>query len=302
MTQKKMYPLMDPKVDFAFKQIFAGKKKENRVVLIEFLNTVLELEKENKIYSIEYLNPYTDKEYEEAKQSIMDVKVKTGTGEYIDIEIQIRNIDNYRKRALYYWASMYKEQMSEGEAYEELKKCIVISIINFDLIRENPGYHSKFRVIDPKTGIELMEDLEIHYLELAKIPDEEEIDRLNGLEQWLIFIKEAANEDKRELIQKICKKNEVIRMAEEVLETLSQDEKAREMYLQREKWRLDKISSEKYLRNKALKEGRDEGRDEGRQEEQRKIAINLIAMGMETDQICRATGLSKELIECLRNE
>ena len=95
-------------------------------------------------------------------------------------------------------------------------------------------------------------------------------------------------------------------MAEEVLETISQDEKTREIYLQREKWRLDKISSEYYLRNKALKEGREEGIkegiEEGMEKEKRKIAINLIAMGMDTDQVCKVTGLSREVIECLKND
>ncbi len=157
----KKYPLMDPKVDFAFKQIFAGKADESRIVLIDLLNTILALQGDNKISNIIYLNSYTDKEYQESKQSILDIKVKTETGKMIDIEMQIRDADNYRKRSLYYWSTMYKEQIVEGEAYEELKKCIVISIMNFDLIQENPHYHSMFRIVEKERGIELLEDLEI---------------------------------------------------------------------------------------------------------------------------------------------
>lgn len=33
--------LMDPKIDFAFKQIFAGNSKESKVVLMALLNAIL---------------------------------------------------------------------------------------------------------------------------------------------------------------------------------------------------------------------------------------------------------------------
>jgi predicted transposase/invertase (TIGR01784 family) len=82
--------LMDPKIDFAFKQIFAGKSRESKIVLMALLNAILDRDEDEQITDIVYLNPYTDKPFEDAKLSIMDIKVKTSGGELVDIEIQIR--------------------------------------------------------------------------------------------------------------------------------------------------------------------------------------------------------------------
>ena len=240
MEQQLKYPLMDPKIDFAFKQLFAGKGKESKILLLDLLNSIFN-DKNDKITDIIYLNPYTDKEYDDTKQSIMDIKVETQKGEVIDIEMQIQNVDNYRKRSLFYWANMYIDQIHQGEFYHELKKCIVINI--------------KEKTED----ILLLEDLEIYYLELSKLPDKQNAEDLTSLEQWLYFLRDAADEQKQEFIREIRKKKGEINMAGDVLERISQDRKAREAYYQRRKWYLDKVSSEKYL----LSKGREEGKQEG---------------------------------------
>lgn len=89
--------------------------------------------------------------------------------------------------------------MIAGQAYEELKKCIVINIMDFNLIYENPHYHSLFRIMEKDRGIELLDDLEIHYLELVKLDESQDINEMDPLEEWLIFIKDAANDKKMEL-------------------------------------------------------------------------------------------------------
>lgn len=47
-------------------------------------------------------------------------------------------------------------------------------------------------------------------------------------------------------------------------------------------------------------EQREEGREEGRNEEKRETSSNLIKMGMQTDFIAKATGLSDSEIEEVR--
>lgn len=266
MRKEQKYPLMDPKIDFAFKQIFAGNNKESKMILIDLLNAILGLKGKEKIEKILYLNPYTGKKYKESKESIMDIKVKTQDQELIDIEMQIQNVDNYRKRSLYYWSQMYTTQLEEGEAYYKLKKCIVINILDFDLLKETRKYHSTFTIKEKNENFKLLDDLEIHYIELTKYPEPKNTENLTKLEEWIIFIKYAADENKRAMIEEIKKRNEVIGMAEKILNELSQDEIAREMYLQRKKWYYDRISSEKYLRHKGMEEGRKKGREEGRKE------------------------------------
>jgi len=169
MTEKITHPLMDPKVDFAFKQIFAGNQVESKIVLLAFLNTVLAEQNDDLITDIVYLNPYTEKTYAEDKQSIMDIKVRTQADEFINIEIQVRHSDHFRKRSLYYWSTLYGEQIVEGEAYYKLKKCIVINILNFNLLQETTHYHSVFTAQEKANNFPLIDDFEIHYLELPKL-------------------------------------------------------------------------------------------------------------------------------------
>ncbi|SHK17920.1 Rpn family recombination-promoting nuclease/putative transposase [Tepidibacter formicigenes] len=301
--------LMKPIVDFVFKRIFAGETKESKIVLIDLLNSILGLEKEEKIIEIIYLNPYNDKEYKEDKISIMDVKVKTQKDELIDIEVQINNRDNYRKRSLYYWSKMYGETIEDGDAYETLKKCIVVNILDFNLLKETKKYHSKFKVKDIEENFELLDDLEIHYLELPKFNDNKSVKEMNELEKWLVFIKDAGDEGKEELVNGIRNKSEVIDMAGKMLEKLSQDEKARQKYYQREKWLLDeksKIAYEKIQRQRALEEGLKQGIKQGIEQgiEQGKIEIvkNLLMIGVDIEKIIQASGLSKKEIENIQKE
>lgn len=291
-NKKAKYFRMDPSNDFAFKQLFGGNNRNSTLLLIDLLNSILDWPAERRIESIVYLNTFSDGEYDQSKQSIMDIKVQTAAGEVIDIEMQIRDVDNYRRRSLYYWSRLYQEQLVKGDIYDELKPCIVISILEFDLIDENPHYHSIFKLQEQERGIILNEDLEIHYLELVKLADVVEVEALNRLEQWLIFIRYAGDEKKADIINKIQAGNEVINMAGEILEKLSQDEITRQKYLAREKARMDAVSSEHYITKRALKQGEDKARWE--------IAARLIEQGMDNSFINQVTGLAETDIEALR--
>ncbi len=38
------------------------------------------------------------------------------------------------KRTLFYWSKLYTEQLSEGQAFNELKKTITINILDFNIL------------------------------------------------------------------------------------------------------------------------------------------------------------------------
>lgn len=238
---RSVFSLIDPKIDFTVKQIFAGDRIESKIVLIAFLNAVLEAENEIVITDIVYLNPYTEKNHLDNKQSILGIKVKTQAKEYIDIEMRVRNIDHYRKRSLYY--TLYGEQISESDAYYNFKKYIVINLLNFNLLQETEAYHSIFRAKDMGRGCELIDNLEIHYLELPKL---KAIEQLTTLEEWLFFIRDAGKEEKHDLLNQIKQKNEMIDLADDILHQVSQNEYARVTYQEHWKCHLNRFSSEQY--------------------------------------------------------
>ena len=121
--------LLSPKVDLVFKRIFGNEKHPN--ILISFLNAVMK--PIDPIKSVQIRNSDIEKEHIEDKYSRLDIKAVTNKGEYINIEIQVKNEYNMIKRSLYYWSKMFENQIVEGDNYDKLSKTVcIIFIIHID--------------------------------------------------------------------------------------------------------------------------------------------------------------------------
>ena len=64
---------------------------------------------------------------------IVDVLAELNDDTKINIELQIKVIHNWDKRQLYYLCRVYVEELGRGEDYGRLKKCMGISILDFNL-------------------------------------------------------------------------------------------------------------------------------------------------------------------------
>lgn len=113
-----------------------------------------------------------------------------------------------------------------------------------------------------------------------------------------------------------------LKKAMSVLEFLSQDEQARQRYIDRQKFLWDEASMIEGAREEGLKKGLEEGIQkgieegikegikegiekgikEGAAESKRKIALNMLSLGIELDIIIKATGLTPVEIEELQTE
>lgn len=300
---EKMLPPIKPKIDFAFKMLFSGYGEQSAILLTDLLNAIIGLEGDKKIAEIVYLNPYIGREHENDKASIMDIKVRTKDGTLIDIEMQLNNADDYRKRTLYYWSRLYGETAVKGKAYRELKKCIVISIMDFILFRNTSKYHRVFEVRERYDGEKLLEDLELHYLELPKFVERENVASMNNLQKWLTFLKYAGEEEKEDIITKLIKESEVFEMASVILRQMSEDERIRQEYFYREKIAMDEQSKIRHWqleKEEARKKGFEEGRKEGRKEAQKETAVKALKQGFSIEQVAAITGLSIEEIQKLQ--
>lgn len=185
--------ILDPMNDFVFKALFGKEDKTGKMLLVALLNDILVPRGEDEIQSVTYLNPFNYKEFDVDKLSILDIKAVTDKEEIINIEVQVMAEDSYRKGSLYYWSKAYGESIQEAETYDSLKKTIVINIMGYNAISESENLHTTFKVLEEDEHFILLEDLQIHYLELPKLPDKG-IDDLDGVELWLSFLKEAPKE------------------------------------------------------------------------------------------------------------
>ena len=104
--------LLDPKIDFIFKNIFGAEK--NKRILISFLNSVLK--NPHPITAVEIKNTDVEKAFIEDKFSRLDIKAETSNNEIINIEIQTKNELNDKcdeKDLLVAWTEFLKDPESE---------------------------------------------------------------------------------------------------------------------------------------------------------------------------------------------
>ena len=61
--------------------------------------------------------------------------MKNGT--QMDLEMQVAPFKFWDNRVIFYLSKMYTDQIKEGHKYEDLKPCIHVSILNFNLFPED---------------------------------------------------------------------------------------------------------------------------------------------------------------------
>ncbi len=163
-----------------------------------------------------------------------------------------------KKRTLYYWSKQYSTQLEEGQSYKKLMKCVTINILNFTILA-NDRYHNIFHLREDYSGIKLLDDIEIHFIELSKL-NNQIIPHEGGLMNWLLFLKSEDTDH-----WEVLKMNEPkLGKAMTALEYLSQNAEARRMYEMRQKILHDEAS---------MLEG---AREEGKLE----VAKKIIADGL----------------------
>ncbi|WP_026183797.1 Rpn family recombination-promoting nuclease/putative transposase [Desulfitobacterium hafniense] len=285
------------KIDYAFKLIFG--KEGNEAILIAFLNAALKLPPESRIEDITIMNSELNKEYREDKKSILDVRAITGQGMQINIEIQLNNQYDMEKRSLYYWAEMYSRQIREGMGYKELAKTVSINILDFNYLKQTPNYHSVFHLYEDEERFQLIDVLEMHFMELPKLlikwRNREVSPWEDGLVRWLLLLEGADNQEILQVLEEIAVKDPVLYQAMAAWEETSDDPRVREAYYDRRKAILDEKAAirEAELR---LKEALEKGIEKGKAE----VARKLLDLGFELTKISEATGLTEEELKNLR--
>ncbi|MDT7918857.1 Rpn family recombination-promoting nuclease/putative transposase [Clostridium perfringens] len=278
--------LLSPKVDFVFKRIFGNEKHPE--ILISFLNAVMK--PKDLIESVQIRNSDIEKEHIEDKYSRLDIKAITNKGEYINIEIQVKNEYNMIKRSLYYWSKMFENQIVEGDNYNKLAKTVCINILDFKYLR-NEKFHNVYRLKEIITNEELTDTMELHFIEipkLRKLDDSEEISDM--LEAWVAFIQSPDSE----VVEKLEMSKKEIKEAKSELVRMSGDSKERYMYEKRKESILEKVS--------LIENAEQKGIEKGENKKAIEIAKNAINNNLDDNTIKIITGLSLEEIKELRNK
>jgi predicted transposase/invertase (TIGR01784 family) len=303
---------ISPRVDIAFKKIFGV--EENKDLLLSLINSIVG--KEDKIAEVTLLNPYNPKNFRQDKLSILDIKAKGVDGKRYNIEIQISDEADYDKRALYYWAKLYTEQLKVAEDYSTLSKAIGIHILNFTSIPNVDKYHNVFHITEKETGLLYFKDLELHTIELKKFSKDSHAELAdivamvkNSLDMWAAFLTRHDLLNKEHLPSELD--DPALKKALNVLDVMNFAPEEREAYEEHLKWLRMETSTLKKHETKWFEDGKAEGREEGEQigiakgeqigaeKEKKNMARKLLSKGMSIQEVGELTGLSEDGIKSI---
>jgi predicted transposase/invertase (TIGR01784 family) len=259
---------LDPKNDFAFKSIFGTQK--HKKVLIHFINDMVGLSGEKAIKTVHFLKTTQDPDIASKKQSLIDVLCTDSLGRQYIIEMQVARTAGFEKRAQYYAARAYGQQLQQGDEYRTLKEIIFIAITDFVMFPDKPQFYSTHCLLDKETFEHDLKDFSFSFLELPKF--DKTIDELsNMVEKWAYFFKHAYHTRDEELV-KLIGNDTILREAYHALDRFNWTQVQLNTYQQQEKRERDAMS--------ILIQAREEGREEGREEERTHLVNKLRKKGM----------------------
>ena len=267
-----------PLTDWGFKKIFGDKE-----LLMDFLNSLLEGER--VITELEYLNTEQLSEEYDGRRTVYDLYCKTDTGEYIIVEMQNRQQTYFKDRALYYMAKSVVQQAKKGNEWQfKLTAVYGVYFVNFLLDKNdaNEYFCKDIAMIDKHTGKVFNNKFRQIYIELPRFM-KSEADCNNFLEYWIYNLvnmnklKEISFKDRKAIFDRL---EQVASQA-----NLTESERAR----LEEEWKNynDFFSTIDFAR------------EEGAQKKNLENAQNFKKLGVSTEIIMQATGLTFEEIEKL---
>jgi predicted transposase/invertase (TIGR01784 family) len=305
---------LNPKNDIAFKKVFGAEK--NKDILIHFLNDVLNKTAKDLIKEVTFLDTVQQPEIAIKKQSIIDVLCTDQSGVQYIVEMQVDPVRGFEKRAQYYAAKAYCNQMKKKEKYYGLKEVVFLAIADYVVFPDKEHYKSDHIILDKKSHEHDLKDFSFTFIELPKFKKNKISELETYEERWCYFFKHAHEPDNIEEL--IATSSEVIKKAYDELYSYNWTEDELLAYEEVEKANLDAEAREDYVLEKGKQEGIQLGKQEGiqlgkqegiqlgKQEgiqlEKKHIAINMLAENQFTSLIARVTGISEAVIIKLRDE
>ena len=296
--------------DWALKRLL--RDKANFGVLEGFLTTLLNTNiKINRLLESE-----GNKNREDSKYNRVDLLAEDTDGELLLIEVQGEPEFAYFQRMLFGASKLVTEYINSGENYEHVKKVYSVNIVYFDLGQgEDVVYIGKtvFRGIHNNEVLKLSPFMQQKFKtdEVSQLFPEYIILKVNDfnrwskvpLDQWLYFLATSDIPEEADApgLQEAREKLNLMKMNRE--EQAAYDRYLMERAILRNTMVTAReeglFEGERKGHAKGIAEGRAEGRAEGNKEGRMETAKNLKAMGLNIDDIVKATGLTVDEVAAL---
>lgn len=281
------HPYMDLRSDWAFKHIL-----QNKDILKMLLNDFLP----EQIEYVELQPNEIDKLRPDDKNVIMDVLCQTSDGRKFIVEMQRKKKRSFKKRMLYYGASMLHQQLKPKQSYAALKPVYVICFMDFKMPHETDQLVYRYSLCEQESRERYENLLSLYFCELPRLR-KTSIIGLDPIQSWFFILQNLRNfaGKPEDMGQRYAVIAEAARMHslpdEQMIQYL------RNMITEEERLDMggayydDGFADGKQV---GLEEGKQVGLEEGREEEKRVIARKMLAMKMPPESISAVTGLSME--------
>ena len=175
---------IDLRRNHAFKLIFGSKGNED--LLLALINAILP---EKGITSVE-LEPTENMGIrEDARSSVFDVTCHTSSGDFVSVEMQFREQDDFNERMVFYSSfTIFNSLTKGGRSYAFQSPIYIIGVLNFVLptVESNQRIINRYRLRNLQDGnIELTRNLTYITLELPKFT--KQLDELESQSDKLIY-------------------------------------------------------------------------------------------------------------------
>ena len=172
--------------------------------------------------------------YEQAKSVRFDVLVQTENGKFYDVEMQVSNEKNIPKRMRFYQAAIDISFLDKGNFYNDLNDSFIIFICTFDAIGKNKPVYTFENICLEDKNTSLQDGTKKVIINAEAFKDTEN----KELKEFLEYLKTGKT------------KSEFTRRIEEMIQTVKQNEQARQEYRLMSTFEMDAMDRGAYKTKK----------------------------------------------------
>ena len=215
--------LIDIRHDNVFKAVFTKNTPESQGALSKLISTLIK--REVSIVTITANEPPIENLRD--RQIRFDINCIANNGELINVEMSFSPNPFEPVRLEFHAGKLFIGQDIRGieKSYNDLKESYTIAILAKESIFPDDIILHTFEYYDSEHNISLNGRSRIITIELSKLDKiiEKPVKDMSPPEQWAIFFQYLTDKAKREKINEIIECQEGIKMASEVLNTISKD-------------------------------------------------------------------------------
>ena len=253
---KRIDKIYDFKNDFMFKHSLGNDQDPGSFYLLKlFIEGILNI----SCKSITILNPDLVVENIEDKDMLLDIRVQTNTGDYVNIEMQYSAFSkNQYQRFQIYGASLLSRQEKEGDDYQKNINHVYQIIFIDDIDKANLKLYDRYESRNEEGKPEKYNLLTRVYVQMPYInliKKQKKLEEFSEIEKGIYIFENGITDD----IIRLKEDNKVVEIMKEKIERFNQDEQLRDMAYKRSlnRWANERDKQDMY------EKGKEEGIEEG---------------------------------------